>query len=154
MKLVVKDDAIKRFVKSLSEVRLGTSFFEAVGTVIAGDIIGNIESGTQADGSAIKSNAPGTIAKKRRQGNSPVRSLIDVERRFVRRGRSSWNWIANSKSVTIEPTSVGSTPLHELVTEVQEKGYRGWFGISKKGKAAIRKIFEARLRKLLKESRR
>lgn len=155
MKIEVVENGIQEFVTKASNLKLGTAFFEAVGAVIGGDIIGNIEDGRQADGSSIKENAPSTKRKKQRQGNAPIRSLVDVERRFIRRGKTSWNWVANSKSVTIEPTGIGkSAPLYELVREVQEKGYTGWFGVSKKAHKAIRALLRKRVEKILKKATR
>jgi len=147
LKMTVEEDGVKKLKLAMGNLEMGTKFFEVVGAIVGGDIIGNINAGQQADGSAIKTNAPSTLAKKQRQGNSPIRSLVDVERRFIRKGKSSWIWRATKKGVTIEP----STLVDELVASVQAKGYLGWFGISRRGQKAIAELLRIRIIRILKK---
>jgi hypothetical protein len=150
LKLKTEKDGVAE-LKARINLDLGKKFFDGIGAIVAANIIDNIESGRRADGGAIKSNRPSTVARKSRQGTTPNTPLIDTERRFVRRGKSSWSWSPRKDSVTIRPTSVGmSAPLDDLVDDVQRRGYVGWFGISSRGRRAITALLREHVSRILK----
>ena len=132
---------VKRVKAKLPALRIPMPVMRKVGKVAEGSILDNIKKQRQADGSPLKENAPSTQERKRRL-RRPLLSLVDELHRFVQGNRGSWHWYPTKKG---EQTLVVITPataeLRRLVRYVQDKGYTGWFAVSKKGEAGIRKIF-------------
>ena len=111
-----------------------------IGKVIEGNIIDNIARQIQASGAALKRNKPSTSRRKRASGQTwrgIVMSLVAQMRRFVQPGGRSWRSVIDKNSVAVMPAT-GELAL--ISGYVQRKGYTGWFGISRKGGAAIRLV--------------
>ncbi len=132
------------------KIRLKLKDWEDIGKLIVVGIQTNINNQQQADGSPIKSNAPSTLARKRKEGKEP-KSLIDQFKRFVKRTTSSWFVSPSTESVTVYPSDyTGGDPsgatLRSLVRSVQARGYVGWFGISKRALSGIRLVVRNRIK--------
>jgi len=135
-------------------LNLGKETFEEVGEIASASIVLNVKSGKQADGSDIKKNAPSTILRKRlrkalfvKGGKGSVRSLIDTKGRFIQSKGGSWRWFAHENRAVVEPATA---ELRKLSRYVQERGYVGWFDVSKKGWTLIRKVIRERLTEIVK----
>lgn len=147
---------VERIAAVLPALKVPATVMNEVGQIAEGNILDNINTQRQGDGSPIKANAPSTLERKRRLGRG-TRSLIDEFHRFVRGNKGSWRWKATTKgqlaAVEITPTTVargrGSRrrALSDLVRWVQEKGYVGWFALSDDGRDAIRDVFRKWIRR-------
>lgn len=117
-----------------ANLKLPANVLEDVGRIIGASIIDNIDKQQQADGSALKENAPSTKKRKLALGQG-MRSLIAEKLRFVKGSQGSWKFTVSRQSVSVEPAT---GELKSLVRYVQQKGYTGWFGINKAGMAAAK----------------
>ncbi len=133
-------------------LRLDDSDKARIAKLVLGDILNNIKTQRQADGSPLKRNTAGTArrkAEKRTLVGGVAMSLVDEEHRFVKRG----NWIAGwvgEKTLAIEPGSLGGSPsLRELAQHVQEMGYTGWFAVSADGLRAVQQLLKDFIKKAL-----
>lgn len=117
-----------------------------LGKVTAASVLDNIRSQKQADGSALKMNAPSTREAKRRMGLPPL-ALVFKQHRFVKGNSASWKYIVDEKGnkVSIKPSNA---ELANISRHLQEKGYLGWFAVSDKARAAIR----ARVQKFIRDA--
>jgi hypothetical protein len=132
---------------------LSKSFWDQVAKLTAGSIIDNVISGKKADGSAIKTNSPGTRARKRKQGK-PLLSLVDNEHRFVKDGDASWKLIrytANGQGVVV---GAATGELRELIDSLGAMGYTGYVGISEKLGRAIGELLRKELEQFIKRKNR
>lgn len=120
----------------LPNLLLGPEFFEQMGKAAVGSFVENVEAQREPGGGAIKSNAPSTRARKRREGKPPM-SLVDQQKRFVR---------AAGYIVTPIKNGVRITPkAQDIARALVAKGYH-WMGISKDLQAAIRALLRAHIK--------
>ena len=129
---------------------LGQKTFDQIGEIASASIVLNIQQGKQADGSAIKRNAPSTALLKRQRRalyRGRVASLIDQKHRFIQPRAGSWRWFAYTDHVNVEPATA---ELRRLSEYNQKRGYVGWFGVSKKGMSLIRRVIKRRLEEIVK----
>ena len=143
---------------------------ELVGKVLESSILRNIKTQKQADGTALKKNPPATLNAKRRY-DGILLSLRERRTRgsFTQGKERSWDYQVTRKDrVTIRPAvkmvppnparanyhlrRKGSKALKpvsftNLIKWVQRKGYVGWFGLDKKGTAAVRVIIRKSIKK-------
>lgn len=129
-------------------IRMPQEFWDKAAQVAIGSIIENILTQRQADGTRIKANAPATRARKRKQGKRLL-SLIDEQHRFVRTGRASWTlkrYLPQGAGIVIGPAT---EELRQLVWWVWQAGYRGYIGLSKKGRAAIRALIRKSIQDMI-----
>ena len=131
----------------LHRIVLGAKTFDAIGKVASASIVTNIQRGQQEDGTSIKENASETKdAKRSRKYKGSTRSLIDKKHRFIQPGKGSWTWRADRDSVTITPATGW---LAKISKYLQQRGYVGWFGISKRGWTGITRIVRVRIREII-----
>jgi len=112
--------------------------WEKVGRVTLADTLNNVKTSTQASGAPIRENRPSTIRRKRRKPGRGtarwgVKPLIDTATHIMRAG--AWAVTTITNGVAISPKSL------DVVRAVQMKGYTGWFGLSKAGRAAVARVF-------------
>lgn len=126
---------------------LSSTFWADVGAIAQGNILDNIVKGRQGDGSALKANAPSTLARKRAKGRGN-RSLVDARHRFVQGASQSWRSrvLSNGAAVVIE---AASGELAKLVTYVRALGYRGWEKLSPEAYQAISAALQREIRRLV-----
>jgi hypothetical protein len=130
-----------------SVLELDRAVLDKIGQVVAASVTDNVIRQRTVDGGRIKLNAPSTRERKRREGK-PALSLIDEQRRFIKPG--AWTWRVKRNSVTILPST---SELRELMRELQERGYVGWFGASPKALAAVREIVKAYIMRRFEEAK-
>lgn len=132
---------------------LGRETFEKIGAIAADAVVLNIKTSKQADGSLIKANAPSTARQKRsasRTWQGRVAPLIAEQLRFIQTGKGgSWRWTVHRDHVVIEPSSA---ELRRLSRYVQQRGYVGWFGLSKKAWGLVREILRAKILESIKRA--
>jgi hypothetical protein len=124
---------------TFSSVKLGNEFWEAVGRLAAADIARNVFAQRQADGSALKRNKQATTDRKAARGKPPL-SLVDEDKRFL----------DHQAQYVVTPAANGVTITHAdrtVFRAVQEKGYTGWFRLSRDGRAALRQMFLAAIKR-------
>lgn len=140
---------------TLPDVFLDEKAYDQIGKVAEASILDNIRRQQQADGSALKINAPSTRERKRRAGR-PVLSLVDRLHRFVKGNQRSWKVRKTTKRGRVNGIEVvpATSELKKLVRYVQEKGYVGWFGINKDAVAAIKEAVRESIRRQFKKARR
>lgn len=128
----------------LPTLELPEHLLSKLGKIIEGNIIDNIAKQRQASGVPLKRNRPATVRQKIREGatvGGKVLSLVALLKRFVRPLGLSWKHSFGRRGkrgasfILVEPAT---HELKNLVIGVQRKGYRGWFGLSKDGIAAIK----------------
>lgn len=126
---------------------LSDAFWVDAGRIIGDGVSENILMQQQADGSPIKENSPGTLAKKA-ELNRGQRSLIDQFHRLVRKAGASWKLTKKTtRGIEVGP----ATPEIKMISrEVQKKGYRGWFGISLRTSMLLRGRLKSEILRLLK----
>lgn len=147
MKITIERTGAGEF--RLPDIKLDKKAFEDIGGVVCGDIVNRIQRGRQADGGAIKRNKPGTLARKAKLGQG-ARSLIADKLRFIRPGQGgSFRYWAHADRVIVEP---GSQELKDLVRYVQQKGYTGWFGVSKTAFGTIRRIIVETIKRIVRKA--
>ncbi len=122
---------------------LNTADFKKMGKTVEAGILKNIRTQKQATGAPIKRNAQSTIDRKRAKGRR-IMSLVDRLHRFVKGGGASWRTKATRKGATIEPAT---SELRNLSRWVQQKGYTGWFDVSKEARAAMRAIMRKAIKR-------
>ena len=122
-----------------------------MGAIVGEGIVDNIERQQQADGRALKRNARSTMERKRRLGRALL-SLIDKQRRFVKKRGRSWKVLGFTKtSVEVGPAT---QELSRLSKFVQKKGYTGWLGSSARTQKKQLKIIRAELKRIFDRARR
>lgn len=129
----------------LPELRLPVDVLEDFGELGEASILDNIKKQQQADGGALKENAPITKKRKRKK-RRPLLSLVDRLHRFVRVRGQSWAHEIHVRSSTVK-IRAATQELRNIAEYVQRMGYTGWFGINERARAAMR----ARLRKWIRE---
>ena len=145
------------FAKELRGMKFSKRFWTDVGEHVEGGILDNITRGKQADGSAIKRNSAATLARKRELGRGS-RSLVDDPRkhRFVQGSGQSWKTKFVGGMFGKTATGIIVVPatrwLKKISAILQSKGYTGWFGVSKKALAAIRKDLRKELKTIVKKA--
>ena len=128
----------RRRKAELPTLQVDDGLLRKLGRVIEGNIIDNIARQVQASGAALKRNKPFTQRRKRAAGwtwRGRVLSLVAQMHRFVMPGGLSWKTILPGKSTVI--VRPATAELATLSRYVQQKGYTGWLGISKAGRAAL-----------------
>ena len=119
---------------------------EKIGKLAVGSILMNIKAQQQADGTALKRNAPSTILYKQKHGIIPL-SLVAWGQRLIKQMGISFIATTHPTHVIVEPSPA---PLparkgpamapRDLSRFVQLKGYVGWFGLNIPAKEAIREV--------------
>jgi hypothetical protein len=120
------------------EIKLTRPFWQKVGEIVAASTRRNILQQQQADGSRLKRNAPSTQTRKQEAGR-PLLSLIDVGRRLVTKGAYIITPI--SHGVEIEPAA------RNIARWVQQKGYIGWLGVSRKAARALTQLVDQEIKR-------
>lgn len=138
----------------LPAVTLPKVLMEDIAEKASTGIVDNIMLQKQASGATLKRNARSTrLLKQAKNKGKPVLSLVDEEHRFVQTQGESWSWrlsgFGKRKRIIIRPRTGELATLNRYV---QEKGYVGWFDISAKTEAAIRKLIRDWLTLLFKQS--
>ena len=128
------------------------AFWDDVAKVYEGAILSNILRQQQANGERLKINAPSTRARKQRLGR-PLLSLVDNLHRFVKGMRQSWTLLRYlpGGGIVIGPAN---DELRRLSREVQAKGYTGWMGLGRDGRAAMKALLRKKLVDLVRRGRR
>lgn len=139
---MVAPEVVEERRARIPAIRFDLELMKRIGQHVEGAILENIMRQRQADGSRIRRNAKVTAKIKRRHGwlwRGRVMSLIAKKHRFVKGKGQSWRWrsINRNTEVIIEPVF---GELMKLNVWVQEKGFTGWFGLSKKQKAGLRRV--------------
>lgn len=108
-----------------------------------------IQRNLQVDGEAQKKNAPSTMRRKELAGRPQV-SLVDKLRRFITRG--NWGIETDLANKTVR-VYIGPAEYRKIAQYVQEKGYRGWIGVTASARRKCASLFADRMvRSSLKES--
>lgn len=118
------------------------SDWQELGEIVAEGVVDNIKKSRQADGSKIQDNKPSTQLMKRNKGRGfqgTVRPLIDEEHRAIQSKGGSFETVAYKTNAKIRPAT---SWLKEHVPEWQQRGYVGWFGISKNTVTVMRDALE------------
>lgn len=133
---------VKRTIKAkFPAFRLDDATMVQLGELLSLGVVDNILQQKQASGARIRPNAPSTRHRKQRLGR-PVLSLIDdpKKHRFIKGGKGSFTYSAKghsrgTRTIVVEPAT---GELRKLNRYVQQKGYVGWFGVSRETEAAVR----------------
>ncbi len=128
-------------------LELTRAVLDKIGEVVAAGVTDNVIRQRTVDGGRIKVNALSTRRRKRAEGK-PTLSLIDEKRRFIKAG--AWAWKIKRNGVSIHPASA---ELRELMVRLQEAGYVGWFGASKKALAMVKQIVKDHIKAKFEEAK-
>lgn len=132
-----------RVVKAeLPALKVPAPVLKELGQQVERGILWNIVNQRQADGSVIRPNARNYADMKRKfnwTDRGQVKPLVAQMRRFIRPFGQSWMTTTNTKnsSATVQPANF---ELQQLVRWVQQKGFLGWFAVSKKVQLALRGV--------------
>lgn len=142
----MKIEVTKRI--ELPAIKLPRKLMEDIGHAIELGILDNIIHQRQADGSGLKRNPPLYADAKRRQGwtfGGSVLSLVAGFKRFIKTSGASWKAtvLSSGRAVRVAPAT---KELADLSISVQQKGYTGWLGVSKKTMLAIKALCREWLR--------
>jgi hypothetical protein len=110
---------------------------EEMAAVVEGSLIANILDGKQASGLPLKTNKRATADRKRRKGwlhDGQVKSLIAEKQRIIKGGKKSFVWKLGKNLIEFKPAAT----WRNINRWVQEKGYTGFWGLSKDGEKAVR----------------
>lgn len=117
-------------------LRLDPSLLKEIAKLGEASILSNIRRQQQADGAALKANAPQTRERKRKKRRLQL-SLVDSKHRFVRGKSGSWTAQIHARTSTVI-LQAATNELRNLSEYVQRMGYVGWLGINKQARAAMR----------------
>lgn len=145
-------DNVRERLPSVGQIKMLESDWEKIGKILVTGIVRQVKESRQANGEQIKQNAPSTRARKIKAGRAPI-PLVDQFKRFIRITADSWRIDKTNKSV--EVSAGGFTGgakdgkgLAELVRYVQEAGYVGWFGVSKRTTELVKGVVADRIKKV------
>lgn len=124
---------------------------DEIGQVAAGAIIDNVLQQRQADGTRLKTNAPSTRERKRREGK-PLLSLVDELHRFIQKGVGSWGIVRYLPAGRGIVVGAMTEELRRLVRYVGAAGYTGFIGLRPKHRAAIGAVIRRWLSSLMRTS--
>jgi len=133
-----------------AQIRFSNADYEKAGHVVVTNSRANVERQIQVTGAALKRNRSSTLRRKRAEGKPPL-ALVDTEQRgkFRKKAGYAVSLLRDGASVTFRNLSVA--------TDVQRKGYVGWFGLSPRGRELVWAVFRRaidRARKKAKKARR
>jgi hypothetical protein len=132
---------------------MSRQFWKDVGDHIEGGILDNIATQRQANGRALKRNAPKTLERKLRLGRG-ARSLVDEKHRFVQGSGGSYkskiigSALGKARGVVVSASGF----IREIGGYLEARGYVGWFGINKKALAAIKQSLTKEVARLVKKA--
>jgi hypothetical protein len=118
--------------------RFSEKVYEDIGTAVVAGIQDGIKRGLRANGTPMHANAEVTKKRKERLQHlfgGFVRSLIDIEHRFIRRG--AFHIKPEKDSVEV---SLAESATNDISVSLQGRGYTGWFGVYPKAAKAIRSL--------------
>jgi hypothetical protein len=139
-------ESIKGHMPELLDFQFPRKVWEEIGESVVNGVIEGILAQQTITGGRIKKNAASTLRLKRSLGRGS-RSLIDdpATRRFS--SQSSFAIVVDGNGVEVYPKDLA------VSREVQQKGYRGWLGLSMNRWGKVKEIVHAYIRSLSKKAR-
>ena len=147
---MTSNGAAVSFAKRLGRIQLGKQFWQDSGEAIEAGILDNIAKQKTADGGALKRNAPKTIERKLLLGRG-IRSLVDEKHRFVQGAQGSYKikLIGGMFGKATGVSVIARDWPRRIGGYLEDKGYTGWFGISQKALALIRRLLRLEVKRVV-----
>ena len=156
---MIKLRVVRQVKANLPTLVLPENVLEDIGKIGEASILDNIKRQQKATGAPLPRNKQSTIDRKEEKGRPPL-SLVDQYHRFVRKNSGSWasQVVLRRQWVIVKPANPEIRQLSQWVQEGGKgrgkikrgkrkgerkttggtKRYRGWFGLNREAKAAIK----------------